>query len=121
MTGALFAVWGGRFVRASLSRQKQEQALRLHSQTAQERSNQAREVACTIKVTQGYLAIRCENSYTGELSLDEQGRLRITKADQDSHGFGLAQMRAIAEKHGSILDLRYTGDRFTVQTALKLR
>ena len=82
---------------------------------------QAREVECTIKATQGYLAIKCENSYTGTLSLDEQGRLQTTTADRDSHGFGLAQMRSIAKKHGSILDISYTGGRFTVQTALKLR
>lgn len=89
--------------------------------TSQVSPPQTREVECMIKVTQGYLAIKCENSYTGGLSLDEWGRLQTTKADQDSHGFGLAQMRSITKKYGSILDISYTDDHFTVQTALKIR
>lgn len=79
-----------------------------------------REVDCAVKVRQGYLAIRCENSYAGPPVLDEEGQLQSTKAGE-GHGFGLAQMRAIAEKYGSVLDISYTEDRFTVQTALKLK
>lgn len=55
-----------------------------------------REVACAIKVRQGHLAVRCENTYAGFLSVDERGKLQPTKTDGDSHGFGLAQMKAIA-------------------------
>lgn len=36
------------------------------------------------------------------------------------HGFGLPKMSAIAEKYHSVLDVRYTQDTFTVQTALSL-
>lgn len=79
-----------------------------------------RRIDCTIKVKQGYLAVKCENAYAGELSLNEEGKLQTTKADRDRHGFGLAQMHAIAKKCGSVLDITYTDDRFTVQTALKL-
>lgn len=79
-----------------------------------------REVECAIRVRQGYLAVKCENTYAGELPIDEDGELQSTKADQDSHGFGLLQMRTIAKKYGSVLDISYTEDRFTVQAALKL-
>lgn len=81
----------------------------------------AREAECIIKVKQGYLAVKCENTYTAPLSLDEQGRLLTTRADRDGHGFGMAQMKAIAKKYGSVVDVSYTDDRFTVQTALKIK
>lgn len=79
-----------------------------------------RVVSCVIQVKQGYLAIQCENTYAGPLSLDDKGRPQTTKEDPSRHGFGLAQMEAIARKHGSVLDLHFTDTRFTLQTALKL-
>ena len=79
-----------------------------------------REIVCNIHVRQGFLAIRCENSYDGKLCAGEDGRLRSTKPDAKSHGFGLQQMRSIAERYESLLDIAYTDDRFIVQTALKL-
>ena len=32
--------------------------------------------------------VKCENTYAGELSLNEEGKLQTTKADRDRHGFG---------------------------------
>ena len=69
---------------------------------------------------QGFLAIKCENSYRGPIQTDGHGRPLTTKADPESHGFGIPKMTAIAEKYHSILDVRYTDDTFLVQTALKL-
>ena len=42
------------------------------------------------------------------------------KDDASDHGFGLMKMRAIAKKYGSVLDISYDENRFTVMTALKL-
>ena len=50
-----------------------------------------RVVSCVIQVKQGYLAIQCENTYAGPLSLDDKGRPQTTKEDPSRHGFGLAQ------------------------------
>lgn len=77
-------------------------------------------VSCVIQVKQGYLAIQCENTYAGPLSLDSKGRPQTTKEDPSRHGFGLAQMEAIARKHGSVLEFHFTDTRFTLQTALRL-
>lgn len=68
----------------------------------------------------GFLAIQCKNSRSGTLQEDSHGRLISTKPDPDAHGFGLPQMSAIAQKYHSILDISYTANTFTVQTALKL-
>lgn len=80
-----------------------------------------REVDCAIRVTQGYLAIKCENGYDGTLAPDGNGRLQTTKPDGKGHGYGLAQMRAVARRYGDMLDVSYTNERFTVQAALRLR
>ena len=79
-----------------------------------------REVQCTVKLTQGFLAVWCRNTYAGPLDLDDRGRPRTTKADGEGHGFGLAQMRAVAAKYHSVLTIDHDKDTFTVQTALKL-
>ena len=87
---------------------------------AQVEPPQPREVICTMHVNQGYLAIQCENTYAEPLVLDETGALKTTKPHPESHGFGVAQMKAIAQRHNSVLDIHYTDQRFTVRTALSL-
>lgn len=73
------------------------------------------------EVKNGFLAVKCENRYAGPLKQDARGRLGTTKPDPEAHGFGLAQMSAVAEKYHSLLDISYTEDHvFIVQTALKL-
>ena len=49
-----------------------------------------------------------------------EGGLLSRKSHPEFHGFGIAKMRALAEKYKSILDISYTDTVFTVQTALKL-
>ena len=51
-----------------------------------------REVRCRVKLTQGFLAVWCQNTYTGPLRLDG----------------------------GGIVSISHDGSRFTVETALKL-
>ena len=70
---------------------------------------------------QQYLAIRCENTYDGTVHTDSAGNLLTTKDDPAEHGFGLMKMRSIAEKYGSVLDISYDKNRFTVMTALRLK
>lgn len=79
-----------------------------------------REIECSIQFNQGYLAIRCENTYAGDLRADEAGMPQTTKSDREGHGFGLRNMRQIAKKYKGMFDVSYTQDRFTVNAALKL-
>ena len=87
---------------------------------AQVQPPKRREVLCRIKLSQGFLAICCENTYNGVVRLDQSGHPVTTKANAEGHSFGLVQMRAVAEKYNSVLDISYDQDRFTVQTALAL-
>ena len=66
----------------------------------------------------GRLSILCENTFDGHVSVDANGALRTIKEDPDSHGFGLAQIRAVAKKYAAAPDLRYTDSLFTVQLVL---
>ena len=73
------------------------------------------------EVKNGFFAIKCENSYAGELKEDKRGRLLTTKEEPEAHGFGLPQMSAVAERYHSLLDVSFTDDHvFIIQTALKL-
>lgn len=82
----------------------------------------ARYIRFKAEMKNGFLAIRCENSYAGSLKTDGQGHLTTTKAEPESHGFGLKQMSATAEKYHSLLDISFTEKEhvFVAQTALKL-
>lgn len=73
-----------------------------------------------MSVRNGFLAIQCENSFQGPLVEKREGGLLSQKSHPEFHGFGIAKMRAVAEKYKSILDISYTDTVFTVQTALKL-
>lgn len=86
-----------------------------------ERTPEGRERAIRfrMRVDGAFLPILCENTFDGHVETDESGAVRTTKPDPASHGFGLAQMRAVAEKYDSILDVSWTDRRFTVQTALQ--
>lgn len=75
-----------------------------------------------IGMKNGFLTVKCENTYAGELQKDAHGRFVSLKEDKESHGFGIAQMSAVAEKYRSMLDISYSEEDhiFTIQLALKL-
>ncbi len=78
-----------------------------------------RRVDIGLKVSQGFLAIKCENTYAGPLPLNRDGTPSVPPLP--GHGYGLPQMRLTAKKYGGILDISWTADTFTAQTALNLR
>ncbi len=79
-----------------------------------------REVSCHIKYHRGYLAVSCSNGYSGQLRLDDAGRPLTDKQGPGEHGLGLMQIRAVAEKYHSRLNISYDGETFTAETALQV-
>lgn len=70
-----------------------------------------------MRVDGKFLPILCENTFDGHVETSPDRVIKTTKADPNSHGFGMAQMRSVAEKYDSILDVNWTDNWFTVQTA----
>lgn len=69
----------------------------------------------------GFLAVKCENSFSGTPECDSCGNYLSTKENPETHGFGLKLMNNVAKKYNSMLDISVTDENvFTVQTALKL-
>ena len=84
-----------------------------------ERTPEGREktIRFQMRVKGDFIPILCENTFDGHVETAPDGSVKTTNPDPDSHGFGLAQMRAVVEKYESILDVSWTDDHFTVQTA----
>ena len=80
-----------------------------------------RQISVQIQTTNGYFAVRCENSFDGVLKKDDQGRLLTTREDDISHGFGCRQMEAIARKYQSVIRFDTTAAHiFLTETALRI-
>lgn len=61
-------------------------------------------VRVRLRSSEGFLAVSCVNSFDGRVLPDGRGGLLTTKPE-GAHGLGLAQMRAVAEKYSSVLEL----------------
>ena len=66
------------------------------------------------------LYLCCENPYTGELRQDGKGLL-TSKADQNSHGFGLKGIQRVCERYGGQMSIETGEQRFRVQALLMSR
>lgn len=69
------------------------------------------------RAEKGLFMLRVENAVGGEIRPD----LSTTKADKTAHGFGLAGMREIAQRHGGSLDIRLSEGRFELVICFPLR
>lgn len=68
----------------------------------------------------GNLVIFLENSYDGELSI-ENGILKSTKPYGNRHGYGLANVEEVVEKYGGDLQIDFSSDLFSVKVLLPYR
>ena len=87
---------------------------------AQVKEEDRRFLRIRVALQHGFLGGVLREFLLGNLRLDKKRQLCTTKDHPEAHGFGLPKMSANAEKYHSVLDVRYTQDTFTVQTALSL-
>lgn len=65
--------------------------------------------------------IEVENNFTGYLLIDEENGLPPTgKEDSQAHGYGLASIRAVAQKYFGDIDIIQDGKRFVLSVLLML-
>ena len=74
-----------------------------------------RYVSCVIRGQGGFIYIEVSNYYSGS---EAYVGMPTTKADAAAHGFGIKNMRRIAEKYGGELSVRAEGGAFYVSALL---
>ena len=62
--------------------------------------------------------ITCENSFCGEVKLGDNGLPETQKKDSENHGFGLENVRTIAEKYNGGIDISAENGRFIINVML---
>lgn len=67
-------------------------------------------ISITERSTKGFLSVRAENYYFGEIELS--GGLPVSAKNKTEHGFGLKSMKLIAEKYGGEINVSCDGDKF---------
>ena len=88
---------------------------------AASKATDRREIRVSLKVYQELLLVKCWNTYSGPLPRGEEGAFLSTKPSPEEHGWGIRQMRWVAEKYNAVLDITYTDSRVTIQTALSMK
>lgn len=78
-----------------------------------------RKITCSVRISQGFFAVRCENTFTGEILTDESGKIRSSKRNSREHGFGLSQIQAVIKKHHGLFEVSRTGNCFCAEAALR--
>lgn len=70
-------------------------------------------ISILIKESRGMLSIHIENSYTGELIVNE-GLPLTTKEDSNYHGFGMKSIRMLSEKYGGFFSYKVQNGIFAI-------
>ena len=61
-------------------------------------------MSLTVKTVGNLLSIHLDNTFSGTLNL-EDGLPATTKADRESHGYGLKSIRMTVEKYGGRMNV----------------
>lgn len=67
--------------------------------------HEGRTIGLKIRRSGGFVSVNAKNTYVGEIELDAQGLPITTKADKNSHGFGIKSISFLAEKYGGNMSL----------------
>ena len=76
-----------------------------------------RSISLTVRREGGFVSIREDNFFTGELELVD-GLPRTSKGDERNHGFGLRSIRRCVGEHGGEMTLRADGGIFSLSILL---
>ncbi len=70
-------------------------------------------------INKGFLTVTCVNRCDRSTAIRPDGTIDTDKENRLTHGFGLTQMREVAEKYHSLLNITCCDGVFTVSTALQ--
>jgi len=79
----------------------------------------ARFIRLSVTRREPYLAIVCENSYTGKIDIGINGEVLRSSKSKTGHGYGLKTIERIAFAYNGMVDVTHDENTFTITAALK--
>lgn len=79
-----------------------------------------RNMIIDIKQYKDYISMEISNPAQNN-PIDEEGKLKTTKADKENHGLGIKSIKATVEKYKGILNYEYNDGIFTLNIMLPVR
>ncbi|MCH5161986.1 MAG: sensor histidine kinase [Clostridiales bacterium] len=76
-------------------------------------------ISLTVKETNGFLVIHCENYFEGTVEIKD-GIASTSKPDKSYHGFGMKSMKKISEKYHGSFEAQIADDMFQLHVLLPL-
>lgn len=67
-----------------------------------------------------YLSIRVENSYEGDIAFGKEGMPKTSKAEKDSHGFGIWNVKEAVEKYQGRLKIEAEDNWYIAEVFMKI-
>ena len=68
-----------------------------------------------------FAVIQVENSYSGDITFQDNGLPKSSKGDDANHGFGIRSIQAIAEKYGGTVTVKAEDQIFTLAVLLPVK
>ena len=77
-----------------------------------------RYISFRFRSSEEHLSVICENSADAGVNVSSDGRVKTTKNDASHHGYGIAAMKRIVEKHGGVFTVTSEEGKFTVKATI---
>ena len=81
--------------------------------------DEQRKITLKASVAAGFLVIKTENPFS-QITYDETGKIKTTKADADNHGYGLTIINNIAKKYDGTFKTATNNQIFSATVALRI-
>ena len=81
--------------------------------------NTERKIVLKSAIQAEYLLIKTENPFV-EINVDNKGKIKTTKTDEENHGFGMTLINDIAQKYNGTFETTAENNKFTAVVSLKV-
>ncbi len=80
--------------------------------------NSDRYISVTLSASPEHMTILCENSTDSDIQMDSDGSVVSSKADMRNHGYGLASVRQIVDRHYGLMTLACQEGHFKAELSI---
>ena len=82
------------------------------------REDKERFIRLTFRSSEEHLTVTCVNSTDTEVNVTPDGTVQTSKADAKHHGYGIAAMKRVVDKHAGIFTVSCADGTFTVKATV---